>query len=313
MPGAQLLLRAATLLTLLLPSTQAQSTRCQWASLRSATDAVLESLSSGTLSASVPSSNFTYTQNLHAMDISAPASILSTPLSAAYTHSIIDQDACAAFVKLVINSTSSSPNSTGTSPQENENKPILLGMHLHYTYTPSTGAALNTLNLVAAGPQDWQMGVAPTTTNITNTLLTYLQHEAWPALSRAKQDSRAILQSIAESYLNFLAGNSTSTTSTSNETVASVPWGRPCSRLEGAMYTAIADSERCDKGIVTFQEGPGRGLGVTERSAFVVDESVGAVSVLARDGRLHDAASVFEMRVVEGGLRYVHQFASLAG
>ncbi|KAK3301790.1 uncharacterized protein B0T15DRAFT_323654 [Chaetomium strumarium] len=312
MPGVQLLLRAATLiffLLLLLPSTQAQSTRCQWATLRSATDAVLDSVRTGTLSTFPRSANFTYTQNLHPTNLAAPESILSAPISAAHVHSIIDQDACATFIKLLL-SPSDAPG--------NGNEPILVGMHLHYTRATSTGGStLTALHLVSAGPQDWQMGVAPSTPtpDITPTLLSYLEKEDWTAISRARQDSREVLLSVAGSYLDFLAGNSTPpSNSTSNSTVVvPVPWGRPCSRLDGAVYVAIGEEERCDKGIVTFQEGPGHGVGVTERSSLVVDESVGAVSVLARDGRLHDAASSFEMRVVAGRLRYVHQFASLMG
>jgi hypothetical protein len=260
---------------------------------------VLDSLTAGTLSTSLRSPNFTYTQNLHLTNISSPESILSGPLlPAAYTHSIIDQDACAAFVKLLL-SPPSDPSRNG-----NGNDPILVGMHLHYNWTASAGNTLTALHLVSAGPQDWQMGVAP---DISDTLLSYLEKEDWTAISRARQDSRDVLLSVAGSYLDFLAGNSTSS---GNSTV---PWGRPCSRLDGGVYIAIGEDERCDKGIVTFQEGPGHGIGVTERSSFVVDESVGAVSVRARDGRLHDAASVFEVRVVAGTLRYVHQFASLVG
>jgi hypothetical protein len=80
--------------------------------------------------------------------------------------------------------------------------------------------------------------------------------------------------------------------------------------LEGSVYTAVGEAESCEIGLEADGGGEG-GKGITERQ-FVVDESVGSVSVLARDGRLGDAPTVFEFRVVKGALRYVHQFTARA-
>jgi hypothetical protein len=153
--------------------------------------------------------------------------------------------------------------------------------------------------MVVAGEGDWNMPVGLD----GEVLARLIEGEDWGALSRASQDGRGVLEGVAGSYLDLLGGNANGTEG------VEVAWGRPCARLEGSVYTAVAEAESCDIGLDA--DGGGEGKGITERQ-FVVDESVGSVSVLARDGKLGDAPTVFEFRVVKGALRYVHQFTARA-
>jgi hypothetical protein len=188
---------------------------------------------------------------------------------------------------------------------------MVIGAQIFYNHTFNQGTTVRQIDLVFVREGDWQMPVGLNTT----ALLGHIQSEDWGALSRARQDSRAVLEGVAGAYLDFVggivdgvgsSGGNETGSGAGSETSVVVPWGRPCSRLEGSVYTTIGDAESCEKGLSpvggTLQE-------IAERQ-FVVDESIGAVSVLARDGRLGGAPSVFELRVVEGKLRYVHQFAA---
>lgn len=329
-----LTLSLTVLLSILLPllpfQAQAQQTRCQWATLRSATDLVIESLAAGTTPGvptifSAPS--LLYTQNLNTIPIASPASLLSAPLEVLHTHSLVDQDACAGFIKLVVVANNSDSNSNSNSntqeAAERDGETYLLAAQIHFNYTFNTGTTVRQMDLVFAGAGDWQMmPAAPATPTPTPTLAAaaaaaafaaasgeglnatalaaLLEREDWGALSRAVQDSRDVLEGVAGGYLDFLesAGNGTL------EGEQEVAWGRPCARLEAAVYTAVAEGESCVGGLMPRREG-----GIVERK-FVVDESVGAVSVLAKDEGMGGAPSVFELRVVEGKLRYVHQFAA---
>ncbi|KAK4039413.1 hypothetical protein C8A01DRAFT_16619 [Parachaetomium inaequale] len=283
--------------------TLAQQTRCQWSTLRSATDQVLESLTAGITGTTaaggilLASPSLIYTQNSVALSIASPDSVLSAPLDVAFAHSIVDQDGCAGFVRIVV-----LPSSDG----EGGGKGVLvIGAQIFYNYTFNQGTTVRQIDLVFAREGDWQM---PEGLNAT-ALLGHVAGEDWGALSRARQDSRAVLEGVAGTYLDFVGGTVNSDgngTGTDSEAAVAVPWGRPCSRLEGSVYTAVGDAESCEKGLSPMG---GTAQGITGRQ-FVVDESIGAVSVLARDGKLGGAPGVFEFRVVEGKLRYVHQFAA---
>ena len=102
---------------------------------------------------------------------------------------------------------------------------------------------------------------------------------------------------VAGGYLDFLDGTSAG--------AAGVEWGRPCARLDGGVYVDVRPEDSCVVGVDVARGGES----VAERG-LVVDESIGAVIVLARNGRLGGAPSVFELRVVDGKLRYVQEFAA---
>ncbi len=297
----------SSLLLVLPVHVQAQQARCQWSSLRSATDLVLESLAAGL----TPSDNdgeailsrpsLAYTQNFVPTPISSPESILSSPLSVAHTHSIIDQDACAAFIKLVLSSTST--NQTQPAAAAVTAPLLLVAAQIHYLYTPSLGTTVTALDLVSVRQGDWKLDNG--SSDALTALAGAVQREDWSALSRDSQDARAVLEGVARGYLDFLGGTTNASVVAASGSAGGLEWGRPCARLDGGVYVDVRPDESC---VVGVDVGRG-GEGVTERR-LVVDESIGAASVLARDGRLGGAPSVFELRVVNGKLRYVQEFAA---
>ncbi|KAH6627384.1 hypothetical protein F5144DRAFT_603659 [Chaetomium tenue] len=331
-------------LTLLPPSVHAQQQRCQWATLRSATDSVLEALAAGLSSTTTTpvvfsSPELVYTLNGTPLPFPLPASadpahtdttttttnntitttLFTVPLTLSVTHSIIDQDRCAAFIKAVAYPTTPTPTTTTTTNTTNPNphphphpknkrteRILLLGAQIHYTYTPNQGAIVRQLNTITATEGDWKMPVG-----LDGAVLEGLVGgEEWRALGRGEQDGRGVLEGVAGGYLGVLGGEGNGGEGSGDGNGTVVVWGRPCARLEGSVYTAVGEGESCEVGLEVGGGGE-EGVGITERQ-FVVDESVGSVSVLARDGRLGGAPTVFEFRVVKGALRYVHQFAATA-
>lgn len=316
------LLLLTTFLPLFAPTLAQQQQRCQWATLRSATDSVLEALASSSADAPAAarpvfasSPALVYTQNGRAMAPGDPGSLLAgRPLLPALeggrqgdvgeeeveeamvkVHSLIDQGACAAFFKVVVAATSNSTAAAAAGAADAGW--YMYGSQVRFSITrEAPRPTVARMDVVIAGGDDWQMeGVAGAGEMVGN-----LEREDWGALSRGMQDTRETLEAVAGRYLDLLGSGGEG----DDEETPDVPWGRPCARLEGGVYTAVDDSEDCLKGL--REAGV---AGVTDRE-FVVDESVGAVSVLARDGSLGGAPSAFQFRVVEGQLRYVHQFAA---
>ena len=105
--------------------------------------------------------------------------------------------------------------------------------------------------------------------------------------------------------MDFLGGTTNASAAAASDSAGGVEWGRPCARLDWGVYVDVRPEESCVVGVDVACGGGS----VTERR-LVVDESIGAVIVLARNGRLGGAPSVFELRVVDGNLRYVQEFAA---
>ncbi|KAK3296499.1 uncharacterized protein B0H64DRAFT_171321 [Chaetomium fimeti] len=293
-----------------LPTHAQQQQRCQWATLRSATDSVLETLQTGlrsttTLPAIFSSPDLAYTYNGTPLPLplagsgsaanssGSGSSVLAAPLAISVAHSVVDQDRCAAFIKAVGYPAEEAQTAGGV---------VVVGAQVWYNYTASVGATVRRMDVVVAAEGGWNMPVGLD----GEVLVGLVEGEDWGALSRAVQDGRAVLEGVAGGYLDLLGGGSGGDGDGGGNGTG-VVWGRPCARLEGSVYTAVGETESCEMGLEISENGEG----ITERQ-FVVDESVGSVSVLARDGRHGGSPTLFEFRVVKGALRYVHQFAAKA-
>src|SRR5206468_3372900 len=90
--------------------------------------------------------------------------------------------------------------------------------------------------------------------------------EAWDPIPAGQRMSREDLIKAADAYLNLF-----------NDKTVQVPWGSPCERLEGGMYTGkggpgkTTPEDSCSVGVPT-------GVKIVERR-YVVDPDIGAVSV----------------------------------
>ena len=124
--------------------------------------------------------------------------------------------------------------------------------------------------------------------------LYYASRESWAELPEGERATREELIAAADAYLDLF----------SDKTVA-VPWGTPCARLEGGIYTGKGQpDDTCDVGVPD-------GVELTDRT-YLVDEAKGAVNVILRFGErgLPDSHT---FRVEGGKLRYIHTVTNCLG
>jgi hypothetical protein len=122
----------------------------------------------------------------------------------------------------------------------------------------------------------------------------YSSAEKWDIIAADKRDTRGTLVSAANAYLDAFL----------EQKKDLVPWGYPCVRTEGGMYTGKgASTDSCDVGVPS-------GVNIANRR-FVVDETTGSVVVFCTFGAGSPtggsgAPDSHLFRVENGKLRYVH-------
>lgn len=129
--------------------------------------------------------------------------------------------------------------------------------------------------------------------------LQYSSTEDWGPLAVEKRSSYGELLSAANAYLDaFLEGK-----------IDQVPWGFPCVRVEGGMYTGKGSpDDSCEVGVPA-------GVNIANRH-FVVDEVTGSVVAFCTFGAGgpnggSGSADTHLFRVENGKLRYVHTLTHL--
>jgi hypothetical protein len=129
--------------------------------------------------------------------------------------------------------------------------------------------------------------------------LKYSSAEKWDVIPANRRDTRETLVAAANAYLDaFLEGKKDL-----------VPWGYPCQRTEGGMYTGKGVPEdSCDVGVPS-------GVNISNRR-FVVDPTIGSVVVFCTFGAGNanggsGAPDTHLFRVENGKLRYVHTLTHL--
>ncbi len=122
----------------------------------------------------------------------------------------------------------------------------------------------------------------------------YASREDWSEIPEGQRNTRAELIAAADAYLNLFENP---------ETV--VPWGTPCARLEGGIYTGRNQpTDTCNVGVPS-------GVPMIERQ-YVVDEAHGAVNVFLKMGTKQRPDS-HTFRIEDGKLRYVHTVTNCLG
>ena len=120
--------------------------------------------------------------------------------------------------------------------------------------------------------------------------LHYTLLEDWGEIPLMERDSRETIQAAGDAYLDVFKNTS-----------LPVPWGSPCVRLEGGAYTGRGlSNDTCNVGIP-----PGFNYTNPNRR-YVIDDSVGVVSILLEFGSIGNAPDSHEFRVEKGKLRYIH-------
>ncbi|MBO9574413.1 MAG: hypothetical protein J7494_01620 [Sphingobium sp.] len=190
--------------------------------------------------------------------------VLSKPVKIDFSRRLKDTLGCQVFIEAV-----------ATDPAH----PYVLGVTLSLR-----GGQVSTIDMVATDKGDWLFNAKRT--------MDYSKAENWGEIPEADRDTRQTIIKAADAYLDLF-----------NNPKAVVPWGTPCARLEGGMYTGkggpgeVKPDDSCNVGVPS-------GVPMVNRS-YVVDVPHGAVSVMLRMGK-NERPDIHTFRVEKGKLRYVH-------
>lgn len=255
----------ALLLLTLGPSALAAAASCTRASLKSSTDTLLAALKAGDPSLLFASSPvLRYDENFKPATLAT--GILSHPLVIDHSRSLLDTTQCATFTEIV--------SVSGA-------KPYVIGVQL---WRGDDGAVISHVDALVTTTGDWLF-------NATGTLR-WASREDWGEIPADKRDAREVIKAGADAYLDIFS-----------DKMVVVPWGRPCSRLEGGAYTGNGGpNDRCDVGIP-------EGVKLVNRR-YVIDETLGAVDVFLQFASLADS---HEFRLEGGKLRFVHTITPMGG
>ncbi len=236
---------------------------CEPAALRKLTDQYIQAQTSGDTSVIPMGLWVDYNQNLD--ESTMATGVISKPQKIDFTRSIYDDQTCTSFTEVII-----------TDPDH----PYVLGAILS-----ERGGQLGGIDvLVTDKSNGWLFNPAGT--------LKYDKAENWGPIPEADRDSRETLTAAADAYLDYF-----------NDKKVVVPWGSPCERLEGGLYTGkggpgVSDpADSCNVGVPS-------GVKIVDRQ-YIVDPEIGAVTVVNHFGTNQEPDS-HTFRIEHGKIRYVH-------
>jgi hypothetical protein len=191
--------------------------------------------------------------------------VIASPQKVDWDRSFYDTVSCQVYVESVI-----------TNPAH----PYVLATMIRGTGSPgSPPGTVSGFDVIVADKDDWLFNADKT--------LYYAQREDWSDIPEAQRNTRQELQAAADAYLNLFKDKS-----------VQVPWGTPCARLEGSVYTGKGQpDDSCNVGVPD-------NIDMAERR-YVIDPVVGSVAVFLKMGpNKRPDAHVF--RIEGGKIRYVH-------
>ncbi|KAI0508946.1 hypothetical protein F5B22DRAFT_374736 [Xylaria bambusicola] len=245
------------------------SAACTRELLKNVTDQYITAQTRGSSSdlASLTASNFTYTENEVKMTLDR--SVLTERIIIDHDRSIFDTVQCATFTELIA-ATNIHQYVIGTRMEINSNSKI---SKIESVVTDRGDWAFN-----ATGYRYWD------------------SLESWDPIPVEKQDSREVIQAAGDAYFDRFK----------NESIV-IPFGIPCSRLEGGVSTAPLNLT----GDSCTAAGLPSTLVVTNRR-YVVDQEMGAVDIflgfpgLDRSRGMDTMPDSHVFRVESGKIRYIH-------
>jgi hypothetical protein len=150
--------------------------------------------------------------------------------------------------------------------------PYVIGTQMRFD---PTGAKITKMESLVTTTGDWLFHAKQT--------YTFASKENRATIPEGKRDSRKAIQAAGDAYLDLFSDKS-----------VVVPWGEPCERLEGGMHVA----PKCSAGVPN-------GVKLVNRR-YVVDETVGTVSIFLSFGGPGGMPDGHEFRLENGKLRFVH-------
>ena len=205
----------------------------------------------------------------------APADIqtgfLKKALKVDHQRSFLDTDTCQTFSELIVT---------------DKNAPYVLGTRLRVNHDK-----IAEVEILWTTTGYWLFNA--------EAYLKYSSTEKWEPIPAENRDSRGALVAAANAYLDAFL----------EKKIDRVPWGFPCVRVEGGMYTGKGTpTDSCEVGVPA-------GVNISNRR-FVVDEVLGTVQVFCTFGAGSPtggsgAPDSHLFRVENGKLRYVHTLTHL--
>jgi hypothetical protein len=191
--------------------------------------------------------------------------VIASPQKVDWDRSFYDTVACQVYVESII-----------TDPEH----PYVLATMIRGTGSPgSPPGTVSGFDVIVTDQGDWLFDAGKT--------LYYAQREDWSEIPEAQRNTREELKAAADAYLDLFKDKS-----------VQVPWGTPCARLEGSVYTGKGQpTDNCNVGVPENIE-------MAERR-YIIDPVVGAVAVFLKMGPgQRPDAHVF--RIEDGKIRYIH-------
>jgi len=236
---------------------------CDPAALHKITDDYLKAQTTGDTSVIPMGLWVDYNQNLDESTMSG--GVISKPQKIDFSRTIYDNQACTSFTEVII-----------TDPAH----PYVLGAILG-----ERGGQLGSIDILVTDKSDgWLFSPAGT--------LKYDKAENWSVIPEADRDSRDVLKAAADAYLDYF-----------DDKKVVVPWGSPCERLEGGLYTGKGapgvslPADTCNVGVPS-------GVPFTDRQ-YIIDPEIGAVTVVSHMGKDQEP-DAHTFRIEHGKIRYVH-------
>jgi hypothetical protein len=247
----------------------AQQISCVRGGLQRAVNLYIEAQTKGDTAGLPLANGIGYVENMERADIAM--GLINTPLKIDHHRSLLDEATCQTFTELIV-----------TDPE----KPYVLGTRMRINHDK-----IAEIEIIWTTTGYWLFNA--------DNYLKYSSTEDWGPIAADERDSRDTLVGAANAYLDaFLEGK-----------IDQVPWGFPCVRVEGGMYTGKdSPTDSCEVGVPS-------GVNIANRR-FVVDEAIGSVVVYCTFGAGgpnggSGAPDTHLFRVENGKLRYVHTLTHL--
>jgi hypothetical protein len=192
----------------------------------------------------------------------------NTALPIAFHRSYLDPDTCKSFTEIIVTE---------------GDHPYVIGTRLTVEF-----GKISEIDSLATDKTDWLFNAEK--------YLKYSEIEEWNPLPKESRSDRSYLIRSGNAYLDIFF-----------DKTVTVPWGKPCARLEGGAYTLEPFP-----GMPVPKEEPGCDIGIPDNvqivgRSYLVDEEMGVVNIFCRFGdAVKGMPDSHTFRLVNGKLRYVH-------
>jgi hypothetical protein len=196
-------------------------------------------------------------------EIKKEQGLWNTPLPITFHRSFLDVDSCRTFTEVIVTEGSN---------------PCVLGTRLKVE-----DGKVTEIDSLITKKGDWLFNA--------DNYLKYSQAEDWRGLNPNERLDRQALINAGNAYFDKFSNKS-----------VQVPFGTPCARLEGGLYTTKDFNDpkaSCDIGF------PEDKLPIVNRS-YVVDVDMGTVNIFCRFGNPPGTPDSHTFRLVNGKIRYIH-------